>query len=398
VWNDALYRVMGTKLVRIDPTGAVTELGDVGGTGPCTLDYGFDRLAIRSGTSLYYWDGVALSQVTDVYLGPVLDMLWADGYYVTTDGVSIIVTELLDATKVDPLKYGSAEADPDMVTGLLKFREEIYALGRHTVQVFQNAGTTGFPFQVQRGATIPYGCVSASAKCIFAESFAFVGSARGEALRVYVAGQGTAIAISDKAIDEALASEADTGGIVLEARTYGGERRLLMHLPSGVSYCYFFEASRKGGRPVWIEVSGRVRNAVEWRGKFWCGDRDSAAIGTLDETEAAQFGAAVDWQFDTAFFYNKANRGIVTQVTLSGLPGRAAFGDQTVAFLSFTADGETYSNEKRVLMAKRGARMQNPVWYPRRLMNDYLGMRFRGVGLSVAGFASLEVEAEALAS
>jgi hypothetical protein len=47
----------------------VTTLGDVGGSGPVSLDYGFDRLAIRSGTSLYYWNGTTLTQVTDVDLG-----------------------------------------------------------------------------------------------------------------------------------------------------------------------------------------------------------------------------------------------------------------------------------------------------------------------------------------
>ena len=54
-WNDELYRVMGSKLVKIASDGAVTTLGDVGGsTANVTMDYSFDRLAIASNNNLFY--------------------------------------------------------------------------------------------------------------------------------------------------------------------------------------------------------------------------------------------------------------------------------------------------------------------------------------------------------
>jgi hypothetical protein len=121
-WNNTHYRVMGTKLVRVNARCFVDTLGDVGGSGPVSLDYSFDRLIIRSGTALYYWNGIALTQVTDADLGPVDDAIWISGYTMTTDGTYVIVTELSDPTSVLPLKYGSAESDPDPVTGLLKNR------------------------------------------------------------------------------------------------------------------------------------------------------------------------------------------------------------------------------------------------------------------------------------
>jgi hypothetical protein len=136
-------------------------------------------------------------------------MLWIDGYTMTTDGTSIVVTELNDPTSVLPLKYGSAEEDPDMVTGLIKARNEAYALGGNTIQVFQNVGGNGFPFAPVKGASIPVGCVGPQAKCLFGDSFAFVGSARNEAIGVYLAGSGSATRISSRAIDDELAKVAD---------------------------------------------------------------------------------------------------------------------------------------------------------------------------------------------
>jgi hypothetical protein len=210
----------------------------------------FDRLGIRSGEKLFYWNGSVLTEVTDPDLGPVLDMLWIDGYFMTTDGTSVIVTELNDPTSVLPLKYGSAEEDPDMVTGLIKARDEAYVLGRNTIQVFRNVGGSGFPFATLKGASIPFGCVGPSAKCLYGDSFAFVGSARNESLGVYLAGSGSAKRISSRAIDDELAKVADETTIILENRASRAEHRLLIHLPDK-TLVFLLNASKELGEPVW---------------------------------------------------------------------------------------------------------------------------------------------------
>ncbi len=180
LWNGVQYRVMGTMLVSVAQDGTITEIGDVGGEGPAGLDYGFDRLRIRSSETLWYYDGMDLLQVTDEDLGICVDMLWVDGYTMSTDGASVIVTELSDPFSVMPLKYGSAEADPDPITGLMRVEAsaEVHFIGRYTIQPARNIGGNGFPFATIRTAVIPYGCVSATAKTYFSTSYAFVGSAR----------------------------------------------------------------------------------------------------------------------------------------------------------------------------------------------------------------------------
>jgi hypothetical protein len=49
---------------------------------------------------------------------------------------------LNDPTAVDPLKYGSSEADPDPILAIRKIRNEVYALNRHTVEVFDTEEET----------------------------------------------------------------------------------------------------------------------------------------------------------------------------------------------------------------------------------------------------------------
>ena len=394
-WSGRHIRVMGTKLVRIEACGDALVLGEVGGSGQVTFDYSFDKLAIRSGTSLFYYDGASVTQVTDPDLGAVTDLIWIDGYFMITDGTYVVVTELSDAYQVLPTKYGSAEEDPDPITGLVKVKGEAYAIGRYTCQPFRNVGGNGFPFQVIRGGTIPYGAVSASAKCLFAESFAFVGSARGEALGVYVAGAGTAEKISTREIDDALAAEGDPGSIVLENRSSRNERRLVVRL-AGETWTFLASATQKIGEGVWYRGSGRLINAVLVGQSWFVGDRDSASAGRLSYDVATEFDAEREWQLFGGLLYNEGRGGIVHSVELVGLPGRAPEGDASTAFLSLTCDGETFSMERRIDLGGPGERRRRLIWRPNARFTNYLGIRIRGVGKAMPGFARLEVEAEPL--
>jgi hypothetical protein len=403
LWSGIMHRVMGTKLVTVDAAGVVTQLGDVGGTGQVAFDYSFDRLGIRSGDKLYYWNGAALTLVADIDLGPVLDVMWIDGYFMTTDGTSVIVTELNDPTSVLPLKYGSAEEDPDPVTGLIKVRNEPYILGRHTIQVLRNVGGNGFPFAVVRGATIPLGCVSPTAKCRFADSFAFVGGAKGEALGVYIAGDGNAAKISDRAIDDELAAVEDPTSIILENRSWRGERRLLVHLPDK-TLVFQANATRDLEEPVWPSVQSgrgnpyRLRNAVLAYGRTFVGDTESAAIGELSETVSTHFGEAAEWKFDVGLIYNEAKGFILSKVELVGLPGRAPHGEDGRIFMSMTRDGETFSVERAIPTGKAGQRALRLQWRPRTNFRLWAGLRFRGYSAALPGIAACEVEATPLAA
>lgn len=124
-------------------------MGSVLGSGYCNFDYSFDYLAINSSPYLYlYSPEKGLKQVTDGDLGKVKDVVWIDGYFMSTDGEFLVVTELTDPFAVNPLKYGSSEADPDPINALFKLRNEVYALNRYTIEVFDNVGVKTFHLAV----------------------------------------------------------------------------------------------------------------------------------------------------------------------------------------------------------------------------------------------------------
>lgn len=405
VWNGIQYRVMGTKLVTVSSAGVVAEVGDVGGTGPVTLVYGYGRMAIRSGTNLYFWDGVTLGQVTDPDLGPCIDVIWFKGQFFSTDGTYIVALQIADPFSVDPNKYGSAESDPDGVTGLIRLRNEAYATGGNTIEMFVYRGGEGFPLQVSEGSIIPVGCVGPQAKCLYSQSFAFTGSSLNEGLGVWIAGGGQAVKISTRAIDDFLAAEPNPSGIQMESRASRDEERLFIHL-SDKTLVYLKVASQQAKASVWyVAKSGigmnkpyRPRNAVLFGSQWIVGDTESSNLGVLDDATAEHFEETVGWRFDTQLIYNKAKGGIAHTLELIGLPGRAPSGKNPQAYLSFTRDGETWSIERANTIGLRGQRGLRMSFRPHFRFRNYMGIRFRGDSSGLAGFAALEAEIEALSA
>ena len=401
-WGAVHYRVLGTQLVRVSDDGSITELGDVGSGGPVQFASSFDRMALASGGRLYYYTNNTLSQVTDPDLGEARSLIWIDGYFMTTDGTSLVVTELSDPTSIDPLKYGSSESDPDPVIGLLTIRGEVYAINRYTIENFLNTGSTGFPFQRNRGAQIPKGCVGRNGYALFVETFAFCGSGRNEAPAVYLAGSGQAIRISPRELDDELAalSVADVNEVQVEAINGAGSVELRVHLPTG-TWCYDWTASQQLDFPVWHRLAGGLdatgsypaRNLTYTGGRWWVGS--PTAIGVIDESIATIFGDTVGYMFDTPLTYNAGMGAIIHDLELVTLAGRSNDIAPTVN-LSHTDDGLTYSQERQSGAGRRGDRAARPAWRRLGRMRNWRGFRFRGLTTAPIAFARLEALLEGM--
>lgn len=378
VWKGAHYRVMADKLVSVDSGGEATILADVGYDGaPVGLDYGFDLLAIRSAGRLFYWDGSQRIEVNDPDIGVVNDVMWIDGYYATTDGTYVIVTDINDPTSINPTRYGSAESDPDPITGLIKYRGEMCAIGRNTLTFMQNVGGNGFPFQVAQGATEQCGAISATAKCTVGGSgFAFVGSPRGEPLAVYFY-NGSVNRISDTEIDDLIAAEPNPEAIEMECRAYSAERQIIIHL-SSCSLCLSVSTTDAAGQGAWtILHSGhfepyRLRHAALYNGKHYVGDVSGSNIGVV-EGDPRHFGEGTDWRFDASIMFDPGGMQ-VSQVQLFGqFPT-----EQNAVFCSITRDGVGWSREASRRLT--GRRDEPVLWSPNCPFYSTGSFRFRGRG------------------
>jgi hypothetical protein len=406
-WNGVCYRVMGTSLVTVASNGTVTTLGDVGGpvNTLVTMDYSFDRLAIASGGRLYYWNGV-LTQVTDPDLGVVLDFCWVDGYFMTTDGANLIVTELSDPMQVNPLKYGSSEVDPDPVVALIKLRNEVYALNSNTIEVFDNVGGELFPFARIDGAQVQKGVLGTHACCIFLDRIAFLGGGRNEAPSIYIGATATTQKLSTQEIDNLLLqyTEAQLVRVQLEARNDKNHQHLYVHLPDR-TIVYDASASEALGEAVWFTLATtvvefaqyRARNMVWAYDKWLVGDPQSSAIGYFVQSTGEHWGQRVRWEFGTLIVYNESNGAIFNELELVSLTGSVVIGTNPSISTSYSVDGKSWSQDRNITVGTTGNTVKRLAWFQQGHMRNWRIQRFRGDSDAHVSFIRLEAQIEALA-
>lgn len=405
-WDGVHYRVLGEYLCSVTADGVVTQLGSVESDGNrCSLTYSFDRLAIASNKKLFYYDtSTGVTQVTDVDLGDVLDVIWIDGYFMTTDGEFLVVTELADPYSVLPTKYGSSEVDPDPVVALVKVRNEVYAVNRYSVEIFTNTGGSGFPFQRINGAQIHRGATGTHSAEVLEETLIFLGGALNEAPAIYMGSKAQSRKISTREVDELLLeyTTEELSTVVLEALNLKSNEILWVRLPDR-TLVYNATASQVTGTPVWYTMSSgiteyspyRARDVVYCYDQWQAGDTLSASgrIGVLDDTISTHYGEKSIWEFGTKIMYNNSMGALVNRLELVALTGRS---DNAIITTSYSKDGRNWSQDRPIRAGNLGDRLKRLVWWRQGNMSNMRIQRFRGDSNAYIAVSRLEAEIEPL--
>ena len=333
------------------------------------------------------------------------DFVWIDGYFMTTDGKYLIVSELNNPYAVSALKYGSAEADPDDIKGLVKLRNEVYALNRYTIEVFQNVGGDLFPFARIEGAQMMRGAIGTFAMAVFMESIAFLGSGRNEPPAVWVGRNSSTAKISTRDIDQILVgySETDLATTILEIRVVNGHQFLYVHLPDQ-TLVYDGAGSQVVQEPVWLTLTSsivglgqyRARNFVWCYDKWLCGDPISSNHGYLVNDVSSHYGALNGWEFGTVIMYNEGRGAVFHELELVCLTGNVTLGVKPTIWTSYTVDGQTWSQEHPRLAGMQGERLKRLAWFQQGHMRHWRTQKFRGTSDAHLSVARLEAQVEGL--
>ena len=407
-WQDKIYAIMGTQFVSIDSNNTVTQVpgtGIIPGINRVRFTYGFDALAFQANENLYVFRNDILTLVTDTDVEKALDTVWIDGYFMYTDGEFLVVTELNDPTMVNPLKYGSSEADPDPIVALQVLRNEVYAINEHTIEVFSNRGGEGFPFQRNAGAKIPKGCVGTHANCVFMEQIAFIGGGYNEAPSIYLGLNGRTRKIASREIDQILKdyTQAELKTAFLQEKVDLGHQHLIIQLPRH-TLVFDGAASEQTGSLIWFHLSSEIIGEGKWKADslIWAFDKwstfhtENAKIGYLDPDISTQWGEKVGWRFGTLVMYNDANGVLFHELELIGLTGSTTYGLEPVIWTQYSEDGVTWSNEKAIDAGDFGERQKRLVWFRQGKMTKRRMQRFRGTSDAHITVAALEARIEAL--
>lgn len=406
-WNDTHYRVIGTSFYSISASGDLTYIGNIGGSDIVKFTQSFDQISICANNILYYYDGMTLIQVTDQDLGISIDVVWVDGYFMSTDGEFLVVSDLNDPESFNPLKFGSSEVDPDPIVALHKIRNEIYAVNRDTIEVFSNTGGTGFPFSRVSSAQITRGAVSRGCTFQFDDSIVFIGGRRNESLAVWIAQNGQSYKISTREIEQIIKENTESehaSRTLIEVRFFDMHKFIYFHLPNE-TIVYDVAASKAIQQPIWHKLRGGIdknkpysaRNFTYVYDKWHCGHRSENQIGYLTDTLQSQWGDVVTWEFDTQFIYNEGNDAIIHEMELIPITGNVALNVNPAVHTQYSYDGRTYSMPKAAYVGRQGENIKRIIWRTCGKINRNRTQKFIGNSDCFVSIARLDAKIEGLA-
>lgn len=419
LWDSTLYRVQGEYLVSIDSSGVVTNIGYVSNAAnlPCALDYSFTYLIILSDNRYFLWNGITLSEPLPLNLGIPIDMLFLNGYIVFTDGENIYTTDINNPLIISSDKYGSSELDPDPVLALEKLRNQLYALNRYTIEVFNVVGGSGFPFQRINGAQINKGVIGTDACCTIevgkGEFIAFMGGGKNEDIGIHIGAKAFSFKISTRTIDMILSeyNEQQLSLSVLESIIIKERSLLYVHL-SDQTLVYDATASESSGSKIWYilksslgyilssEISSlsryRARNFVKAYDKWTCGDPTTSKVGILSDKISSHYGDKVGWMFSTLVIYNSSKGALFKRLELEALTGSVELGSNPKIFTDYSFDGISWSNPRSKNIGTKGDRDKRIVWFSQGKMRKRRIQRFYGTSDAHLSIARLEAEFKGL--
>jgi len=411
------YFVNGNQLFSINSNLVVTNHGIVSGSGRVSLaNNGQFLVIVVPAGNAYAFDNVAntLTQITDPDFITASTVVFKDGYFVfsAADGSVFFNSALNDPFTYDALDFGTAEINPDRIVALHVNHNELFVTGEETIELFQNVGGAGFPFQRIPGANIQKGVYAKFSLAEFDNTFVFVGGGLGEDPAIWkVSGSSNVVKISTSAIDNAIQKFSADEIANAFSWTYaeGGNFFVGFTFESNTipskTFVYDATTSALSGRSEWHErQSGikdnrwRVNSIIRAFGKHLVFDQLDGRIGELDLDTFDEYGDPLLWSKSTEPFNNGGIAMFAGEIELFMETGQgltSGQGSDPQVRMDFSDDGgNTFSSEFSRSYGKIGVRQQRTIWRRQGRFPISRVLRFTGTCPAKRNILMLQANAE----
>jgi len=380
------YVVSSNTLYRIDAAWNATVLGTVSGSGPVSMTDNGTQLFVACNPLSYIYNATTgvFGQITDLDFPGAVTVGYIDGYFVFNQPNSQLlwVTQLLDGNSIDPQDFASAEGSPDGLVALIVDHREVWLFGTNSVEVWYDAGNSGFPLERIQGAFNEIGCAAAYSIAKLDNGLFWLGSdARGNGI-VYRANGYTGQRVSTHAIEFAIQSYANISDAFAYTYQQEGHAFYVLTFPTGnATWVYDVATGAWHERAAFYngQFSRHASNCqMNFNNEIVVGDCASGNLYAFDLDVYADNGAAQRWLRSWRALpsgQNNLNRTAQHALQLdceTGVGLNTGQGSDPQAMLRWSDDGgHTWSNEHWASMGAIGASGTRTFW--RRLgMTDKL--------------------------
>ncbi len=161
-----LFVVSGSELYKVDSNKTVTLLGNVGAPGNIDIDNNTFGVVVVNEPDAYTWTQSTntFAQITDVdFTGRGAgDVEFLDNFLLfrEPDSGRFFSADLGSLTDFDALNFATAEANPDDLNGMKVDHRQAILTGPKSVEIYENTGVAGFPFERAINGYIEQGCLN----------------------------------------------------------------------------------------------------------------------------------------------------------------------------------------------------------------------------------------------
>lgn len=279
-----LFFVADTKLCQLHPSGGITILGTIPGTGRVSMSHnqiaGGNQVKIVNGSAGYIWNTVTgvLTRITDAsYPGAILtefiSQLFVD---VEPQRRYAIPSALADGLSYDQTETFQGESRPDRIVSAAVCNGEYVLLNESSIEHFDYTGVVNELF-ANKKIPLNRGCAATHAVSNLDSALFFIGEdGSGYAKRGYQLQR-----ITTHAIEQAWA-RCDLAKAYSFVWEDAGHKVWYVTFPDGLTWGYDCATQRWHRRESKGLNHWRLGWLVKWRGEWVGGDRRSGAIFKLD--------------------------------------------------------------------------------------------------------------------
>lgn len=375
------YFINGTNLYSISSDDVVTDHGFINGSDRVSLAKNDNFLVIvvpGDRAYAYNTDTATLTEIDDPYYRVSDTVSFKDGYFIFTssDGQVFFISALNDPLTGSALDFGSADVRPDKIVASHVNRNELFVAGEDTIELFQNVGGFGFPFQRVRGGDIQKGVHAKHSIVDFDNSFVFLGGDVNELTSVWRL-EGGVTKISTSAIDTAIQkyTEAEIADAFAFTYAYRGNFFVAFTFTStripSKTFVYDATTSALTGRSEWHErQSGvtddkwRVTSIVSAYGDLLVGDSQGGTIGKLNKNTHTEYGNVIFRRKASMPYDNDRFPTFVSELKLTMQAGVGLIdGLEPEILMEYSNDqGQTWGNGYLRSYGKIGEYQKIPSW------------------------------------
>ncbi|PHS61785.1 MAG: hypothetical protein COB09_17105 [Thalassobium sp.] len=377
--GDMLYRLNRTVDAQSVESFTTTSLGTIEGDGRVSMaDNGNQLCILVPGGKGYIFDenaGTPFQEITDSDFtanGNPQHVVFIDGFFLfTTDSKKFIVSNLNNGLVYTATDFGTAEADPDDIVAPVVSNNQLYITGTETIEVFRNAGGSGFPFVRVEGGALNVGVFAAFSLANVSDSFFFIGGSENEKPSIYQSSGGNVQLVSTDGINVILEllTEVQLSGVSALHYSEAGSRFVGWILPTTTIF-YDMTSGRWHERKS-LFIDEGVSSLTRWRAnsmvkaysRILIGDAVDGRVGEIDLDIFGEYGADIISTIATVPFSNNGDRILVPEIELtieSGV-GNSDVTDPKI-WMDRSLDGKTYTDPRIRSMGKIGEFNHRSIW------------------------------------